>query len=47
MSQWRRLRDEGAIKILEGEKEIKITEYKHEAEHGVYKIGKRKFIKII
>ena len=47
MSQWRRLIDEGAIKILEGEKEIKITEYKHEAEHGVYKIGKRKFIKII
>lgn len=47
MSQWRRLIDEGAIKKIEDNNETKITKYKQEAVRGVYKIGKRKFIKII
>ena len=47
MSQWRRLVDERAIKKLSGKEETKITDYKQGAGPGVYKIGKRKFIKII
>jgi tyrosyl-tRNA synthetase len=48
MSEWRRLVDEGAIKKLkENQEEEKITDYKHEVSSGdIYKIGKKKFIKI-
>jgi tyrosyl-tRNA synthetase len=55
MSEWRRLVDEGAVKKLyEKEpfdktksKEEKITDAKINANIGVYKIGKRRFVKII
>ena len=47
MSEWRRLIDEGAVKKIDGEKEEKITDYKKNADTGVYKIGKRRFVKII
>jgi len=47
MSQWRRLVDEGAIKKLSEKEETKITDYKAEALPGVYKIGKRRFVKIV
>lgn len=46
MSDWRRLVDEGAVKILFEDKEEKITNHKEEAKKGVYKIGKKRFIKI-
>ncbi len=47
MSEWRRLVDEGAVKKLNGKEEEKITDFKVGAVSGVYKIGKRRFIKII
>ncbi len=47
MSQWRRLVDEGAIKKLSEKEEVRIMDYKIEATTGVYKIGKRRFVKII
>lgn len=47
MTEWRRLIDEGAIKKLNGKNEEKITDFKILASPGVYKIGKRRFIKII
>lgn len=44
-SEWRRLIDEGAVSIVESEE--KITDPAAKAEKsGVYKIGKRRFIKI-
>jgi tyrosyl-tRNA synthetase len=46
MSEWHRLVDEGAIKKLSDNEEEKITDFKIEALPGVYKIGKRRFIKI-
>lgn len=45
-SEWRRLVEEGAVKKL-GDKEEKITDFKIAASPGVYKIGKRRFIKIL
>lgn len=47
MSDWRRLVDEGAVKSFSGNIESKIKDFKILAEPGVYKIGKRRFIKII
>jgi len=47
MSEWRRLVDEGAVKKLSEKGEDKITDFKIFATPGVYKIGKRRFIKII
>ncbi|MEI6581227.1 MAG: tyrosine--tRNA ligase [bacterium] len=47
MSQWRRLVDEGAIKKLSEKEEVRIMDYKIEATTGVYKLGKRRFVKII
>ncbi|KKQ07092.1 MAG: hypothetical protein US19_C0055G0001 [Candidatus Daviesbacteria bacterium GW2011_GWB1_36_5] len=46
MSEWRRLVDEGAVKKLSEKGEDKITDFKIFATPGVYKIGKRRFIKI-
>ncbi len=46
-SEWRRLVDEGAVKRLIEHSEEKITDFKIMAIPGVYKIGKRRFIKII
>lgn len=46
-SDWRRLIEDGAVKKLEGDSEEKITDFRFMAEKGVYKIGKKKFIKII
>ncbi|HPS21472.1 MAG TPA: tyrosine--tRNA ligase [Candidatus Paceibacterota bacterium] len=48
MSEFRRLIDEGAVKkIKEDNTEEKITDYKHEVSSGdIYKVGKRRFIKI-
>lgn len=47
-SDWRRLVDEGAVKrlVLDGAEE-KIINHFEEATPGVYKIGKRRFVKII
>jgi tyrosyl-tRNA synthetase len=46
-SEWRRLVDEGAAKRLkEGGVEEKITDHLAVATSGVYKIGKRRFVKI-
>ncbi len=47
MSEWHRLVDEGAVKKLSGKGEEKISDFKIIATAGVYKIGKRRFIKII
>ena len=47
MSEWRRLVDEGAIKKLSETGEEKITDFKIIATPGVYKIGKRRFVKIL
>lgn len=48
MNDWRRLVDEGAVKRLgEGGAEEKITDPLEPANPGVYKIGKRRFVKII
>ena len=48
MNDWRRLVDEGAVKRLgEGGAEEKITDPLEQATPGVYKIGKRRFVKII
>ncbi|MEK7569204.1 MAG: tyrosine--tRNA ligase [Patescibacteria group bacterium] len=48
MNDWRRLVDEGAVKRLgEGGEEEKITDPLEQATPGVYKIGKRRFVKII
>ena len=47
MSEWHRLVDEGAIKRLNEEGEEKITDFKITATPGIYKIGKRKFVKIV
>lgn len=47
-SDWRRLVGEGAVKRLqEGSAEEKITDYLALATPGVYKIGKRRFVKVI
>ena len=46
MSEWRRLVDEGAIKKLNEKGEEKIIDFRIIAEPGVYKIGKRRFVKI-
>lgn len=47
-SDWRRLVDEGAVKrLVLGGVEEKITNHFEEATSGVYKIGKRRFVKII
>lgn len=48
MNDWRRLVDEGAVKRLgeEGAEE-KITDQLEPATPGVYKIGKRRFVKIV
>ncbi|MFZ2522024.1 MAG: tyrosine--tRNA ligase [Minisyncoccia bacterium] len=43
-SDFRRLMDEGAITLMD--KDIKIENLDEKAESGVYKIGKRRFIKI-
>ncbi|HNW71402.1 MAG TPA: tyrosine--tRNA ligase [Candidatus Paceibacterota bacterium] len=47
MSEYRRLIEEGAIKKLSDNKEAKITDTKAEADKGIYKVGKRRFVKII
>lgn len=48
MNDWRRLVDEGAVKRLgEGGAEEKIIDPLEQAAPGVYKIGKRRFVKII
>ena len=48
MSDWRRLVGEGAVKILkEGGVEEKVTDDTIIANPGVYKIGKRRFVKIV
>lgn len=48
MTDWRRLVEEGAVKRLaEGGEEEKITDDTLLAVPGVYKIGKRRFVKII
>ncbi|MFZ2831856.1 MAG: tyrosine--tRNA ligase [Minisyncoccia bacterium] len=48
MNEWRRLVGEGAVKRLEdGGVEEKITDDITEAAPGVYKIGKRRFVKIL
>jgi len=47
-SDWRRLVEEGAVKRLrEGGGDEKITDFLEIATPGVYKIGKRRFVKII
>lgn len=47
-SDWRRLVDEGAVKRLgEGGVEEKITNHLDVATPGTYKIGKRRFVKIV
>lgn len=46
MSEWRRLVDEGAIKKLDEKGEKKIIDFKIDAIPGVYKIGKKRFIRI-
>ncbi|MSU45147.1 MAG: tyrosine--tRNA ligase [Candidatus Zambryskibacteria bacterium] len=43
-SEWRRLVSEGAVSNMETEEKITDTEFK--VQDGVYKIGKRRFIKI-
>ena len=46
-SDFRRLVDEGAIKIIRGDNEEKITDQKYEvSETVIFKIGKRKFLKV-
>ncbi len=48
MNDWRRLVEEGAVKRLnEGGEEEKITDDTTLATPGVYKIGKRRFVKIV
>ena len=48
MTDWRRLVEEGAVKrLIEGGEEEKITDDTILATPGVYKIGKRRFVKII
>lgn len=47
MSEWRRLIEEGAVKKINEEGEEKILDFKVEAIPGVYKIGKKRFVKII
>lgn len=46
-TEWRRLVEEGAVKRLVEEGEEKITDVKELARAGVYKIGKRRFVRII
>lgn len=47
-SEFRRLVEEGAVKSLkEGGEEEKITDFLALAKSGVYKIGKRRFVKIV
>ena len=46
MSEWRRLVEEGAVKKLFENKEEKISDYRVIAMDGVYKIGKKRFVKI-
>ena len=47
MSEWQRLIKEGAVKKINEKEEEKITDYKILATKGIYKIGKRRFVKII
>lgn len=47
MSDWRRLVDEGAVKKINGKEEEKITDFRIIATPGIYKIGKRRFVKIL
>lgn len=48
MTEWRRLVEEGAIKRLLGDnKEEKISDHLEQATPSVYKIGKRRFVKIV
>jgi tyrosyl-tRNA synthetase len=46
-SEWRRLVEEGAVKKMSEQGEEKITDFRIIAVPGVYKIGKRRFVKII
>ncbi len=46
-TDFRRLVDEGAIKKLFDNKEEKIIDSKVVTEKGIYKIGKRRFVKIV
>ncbi len=46
-TDFRHLVEEGAVKRLSEKKEEKIKDLKHPASHGVYKIGKRRFIRIV
>ena len=46
-TDFRRLVDEGAVKKITNDKEEKIIDSKAVAEKGVYKIGKRRFVKIV
>ncbi|KKU81925.1 MAG: Tyrosyl-tRNA synthetase TyrS [Parcubacteria group bacterium GW2011_GWA1_47_8] len=45
-SDWRRLVDEGAVRRMDGDVEEKITNHFEVAVNGIYKIGKRRFVKI-
>ena len=45
-SEWRRLVDEGAVKLLKEGGEEKITDFNKPAAPGVYKIGKRRFVQV-
>ena len=46
-TEWRTLVEEGAVKRLTEEGEEKITDAKMSAIPGVYKIGKRRFVKFV
>lgn len=46
-TDFRRLVDEGAVKKLFDDKEEKIIDSKAVTEKGIYKIGKRRFVKIV
>lgn len=46
-TDWRRLIDSGSVKIFEGENEEKVGDPKAQARPGVYKIGKRRFVKVV
>lgn len=45
-TEWRHLVEEGAVKRLAGEGEEKISDIKQAATPGVYKIGKRRFVRV-
>ncbi len=46
-SEWRRLVEEGAAKFIKDDEEEKINEPLIKAKPGIYKIGKRRYIKIV